>query len=245
MYGHDDLARKLDFVKMKALLNEVNGRLALINQRDALENASDNTSLINMALENIIFSFRKVSEEELELGIVDYYVEQLRKTREAMLQNYDKSDPVYVSLADELERIYRKKKLTEITTEDLQENTEQLRSIYDRITEQNRRDNLIKYKYHDDEKFARIHKRIVEQNPEWRLTGINRALLGIKNEADERILHQRALLGNETYFTRTLQPIVVTSFNNNSLTLDLPAARQINSLVVNEYLKEYRGDITA
>jgi type I restriction enzyme R subunit len=63
LYGHDDLADKLDFTKLKSLLIEVNNRLALINQKEALENAEDNANLINLAIENIIFSFRKVSEK--------------------------------------------------------------------------------------------------------------------------------------------------------------------------------------
>ena len=243
LYGHDDIADKLDFVKLKSLLTEVNNRLALISQKEALESEEDNTNLINMAIENIIFAFRKVSEDELRLGIVDDFKEQIRKTREAMQSNFDHSDPVYASLSDELERIFKKKKVTEMTTEDIQENIVLLRSIYDRIADQNRRDALLKAKYEHDEKFTRIHKRIVEMNPAWggRLIHINQALLGIKNETDERILSQNAVLNNEPFFAQSIQPLVITSFGKNSLKLDTTAARQINGLVVGEYMREYRG----
>jgi len=247
MYGHDDLADKLDFVKLKSLLTEVNNRLALINQKEVLENAEDNTDLINMAIENIIFAFRKVSEKEMELGVVDDFKEQIRKTREAMQNNFDHADPEYVSLADELERVFKKKKVTEMTTEDIQENIVLLRSIYERITEQNRRDALLRAKYEDDEKFTRVHKRIIETHPAWsgRLVNINQALLGIKSETDNRILHQNAVLNNEPFFARSVQPSVMSSFGNNSLKLDVVAAKQINELIVAEYMKEYRGGATA
>lgn len=243
LYGHDDLADKLDFKKLKTLLTEVNNRLALINQKEALENAEDNANLINMAIENIIFAFRKVSEKELQLGIVDDFKEQIRKTREAMQRNFDHVDPVYVSLSEELERIFKKKKVTEMTTTDIQENIILLRSIYDRITEQNRRDALLKAKYEHDEKFTRIHKRIIEMKPDWggRLVSINQSLLGIKHKTDERILYQQAVLNNEPFFAQSIQPLVITSFGNNSLKLDATAARQINELVVDEYLRDYRG----
>lgn len=243
LYGHNDLADKLDFGKLKSLLTEVYNRLALINQKEALENAEDNTNIINMAIENIIFAFRKVSERELQLGIIDDFKIQIRKTREAMQSNFDHTDPVYVSLSEELERIFKSKKVSEMTTEDVQSNIILLRSIYDRITEQNRRDALLKAKYEHDEKFARIHKRILERNPAWagRLVYINQALLGIKHDTDERILHQNAVLNNEPFFTRSTQPIVITSFDKNGLALDTTAARQINELVVSEYMKEYRG----
>lgn len=243
MYGHDDIADKLDFVKLRSLLTEVNNRLALINQKEALDGAEENANLINMAIENIIFAFRKVSEEELRLGIVDDFKEQIRKTREAMQNNFDHADPVYVSLFEELERIFKKKKVTEMTTEDIQSNIILLRSIYDRITEQNRRDALLRAKYEQDEKFARIHKRVIDMNPAWsgRLVHINQALLGIKHETDNRILYQNAVLNNQPFFAQTIQPLVITNFGSNALKLDTTAAKQINGLVVGEYIREYRG----
>ena len=245
LYGHDDLADKLDFAKLKLLLTEVNNRLALINQKEALENAEDESSLINLAIENIIFAFRKVSEKELQLGIVDDFKEQIRKTREAMQDNFDHDDPEYVSLAEELERIFKKKKVTEMSTEDIQENTVLLRSIYDRITEQNRRNALLKAKYEHDEKFTRIHKRIVEKKPDWKLTSILSALLGIKHKTDDQILYQKAVLNNEPYFAQEVQRLVIPGFCSNALKLDGTTARQINDLIVGEYMKEYRGVATA
>ena len=245
LYGHEDIADKLDFVKLKSLLTEVNNRLALINQKEALENAEDESILINLAIENIIFAFRKVSEKELQLGIVDDFKEQIRKTREAMQDNFDHADPEYISLTEELERIFKKKKVTEMSTEDIQDNIVLLRSIYDRITEQNRRDTLLKAKYELDEKFTRIHKRIVEQKPDWKLIGINQALLDIKHETDERILFQKAVLNNEPFFAQIVQPLVISSFGNNALKPDKIAARLINELIVAEYMKEFRGEATA
>lgn len=243
LYGHVEIADKLDFVKLRSLVTEVNNRLALINQKETLESDEANANFVNMAIENIIFAFRKVSEEELQLGIIDDFKDQIRKTREAMQNNFDHADAVYISLSEELERIFKKKKVTEMTTEDIQSNIVLLRSIYDRITEQNRRDALLRAKYEHDEKFARIHKRVVDMNPAWggRLVNINQSLLGIKHETDNRILYQNAVLNNEPFFAQTIQPLVITNFGSNALKLDTTAARQINGLVVGEYMKEYRG----
>ena len=245
LYGHDELADRLDFAKLKILLTEVNNRLALINQKEALENAEDDSSLINLAIENIIFAFRKVSEKELQLGIVDDFKEQIRKTREAMQSNFDHADSVYVSLSEELERIFKKKKVTEMTTEDIQENIVLLRGICDRVTEQNRRDALLKAKYEHDEKFTRVHKRIVEKKPDWKMISVNQALLDIKHKTDDQILYQKAVLNNEPYFAQEVQPLVITGFGSNALKLDPATARQIKDLIVGEYMKEYRGEATA
>ncbi len=245
LYGHNELANRLDFLKLKALLTEVNNRLALISQRDSLEDEEDNSNLINMAIEEVIFAFRKVSENELQLGLVDEFSEQIRKTREAMQSNFDHKDSVYISLYDELERIFKKKKLTEMTTEDIQNNIVLLRNIYDSITDKNRRDNLLRTKYESDEKFTRIHKRLVENNvdskPRWREKQINAALLGIKYKADNILLTNQAILNNEAYFSRIMQPLVYEKFGEQKLQLDSTATKQINSLITNEYMGEYRS----
>lgn len=246
LYGHDALADALDFGKLNDLLKEVTNRLALLNQRDVLENADENANLVNMALEEIVFAFTKVSEEELQLGIVDNFKEQIRKTREAMQANFDHADPVYVSLYEELERIFKKKKLSEMTTEGINSNIILLRSIYDRITEQNRRDALLRAKYDGDAKFARVHKRIVEPGgirPDFggRLVSIKQALIRIKQSTDRQLLQNRAVINNESYFSQTVQPMVIGTFAKEQLRLDTTAARQINGLVVAEYINEYRG----
>lgn len=244
-YGHDELADKLDFKKLNTLLIEVNNRLALINQREALENAEDNTNILNMALEEIVFSFRKTSERELPLGLVNDYKEQVRKTREAMQQNFDHKDPVYITLYEELERLFKKKKLTEAPTpEELESDIKILRSIYDRISDQNRRDRMLAEKYQGDRKFARVHKRLMDIGlPGWssRLVAINQALLGIKQKTDESLLHQEALIKNEAYFKQSLMGLIFNSFSDVKLKPDATTTRQIGSIIANEYFEEYRS----
>jgi type I restriction enzyme R subunit len=244
LYNHNDLADKLDFKKIKDMLNEVTNRIALINQKEALENDSDNTNLINLALEDIVFKFVKVSEKELQLGVIDEFKKQVQKTREAMQENFDHQDEVYISLYKELERIFKKKKLFEMSTEDVSENIILLKSIYDQITEQNRRDNLLKAKYKNDIKFARIHKRLIEKKvTEWnkRELAINQALLGIKDITDSQLLLNRKLLDNEAFFAQNIQPSIITQFKNEKLILDAETAEQIDSLIVAEYMNEYRN----
>jgi len=244
LYEHNKLADRLDFKKIKDLFTEVTNRIALINQKEALENDSDNTNLINLALDEIIFKFVKVSEKELKLGVVDEFTKQARKTQEAMQENFDHKDEVYISLLMELKRIFKKKKISEMSMEDINKNIILLKSIYDKITEQNRRDNLLKNKYKNDIKFARIHKRLIEKKiPEWnkREAAINKALLGIKEITDSQLLLNRQLLDNEAFFAKNIQPSIITQFNNENLALDAEAALQIDSLIVAEYMNEYRS----
>jgi type I restriction enzyme R subunit len=245
LYGYGDLAEKLDFTKLNDLLREVTNRLNLINLRDNLENAEENANLLNMALENAIFSFVKVSESELQLGLVDEFKEQVRKTREAMLNNFDNQDPVFTTLYEEFIRIFKKKKMTEMNVDDIQENIILLKSIYDRITEQNRRDNLLRAKYENDMKYARIHKRLFENNNNWRETQILEALLLIKHQADEYLLKNFDVLNNEGYFKGYLQRLVIPNFEKQlKLKLANDIAVKINELIVSEYLKEFKNGAT-
>lgn len=243
LYGHNDLADKLDFAQLKTMLSEVNHRLALVNQKEALESQQDTANIINMAIENIVFAFLKISEEELQLGVIDDFKNQIRQTREAMQNNFDHADPAYISLAEELERLFKQKHITQMTTQDINTNMQLLRSIYTSVSDLNRRDSLLKAKYEGDPKFTRIHKRLIESYPNWanRLLPINNALINIKHQTDDRVLNQKAVLNNESFFSSTVQPLVITSFNNQKFALDAIAARQINHLVVSEYIKEFKG----
>ena len=77
--------------------------LELLNLKESVQNNVDTTNLLNVALENVLFMFRKVSEEEMI--IADQLKDMLRKTREALGGNFDQKDPEFVSLYDELKTI--------------------------------------------------------------------------------------------------------------------------------------------
>ena len=81
----------------------------MLNLKDSLQNNLDTTNLLNVALENVFFMFRKVSEEEMV--IADQLKDTLRKTRETLANNFDQQDPEFVSLYDELKRLFEEKNL--------------------------------------------------------------------------------------------------------------------------------------
>jgi type I restriction enzyme R subunit len=159
--GHYDILEKIDFKKLNLLYNESARHLDLLNLKANIENNVDTTNLLNVALENVLFMFRKISEEEMV--IADQLKDMLRKTREALGGNFDQTDPKFVNLYDELKRLFDKKNLDEITQEDMRNNIGSLQQIYDKVTELNRKNNLLKAKYENDAKYARMHKRILEK----------------------------------------------------------------------------------
>jgi type I restriction enzyme R subunit len=238
--GHYELLEKVDFKKLNELYNETARHLDLLNLKDTLQNNVDSTNLLNVALENILFMFRKVSEEEMI--IADQLKDMLRKTREALGGNFDQNDPEFVSLYEELKRLFDKKNLDEISQQDMKNNIGSLQQIFDKVTELNRRNNLLKAKYEYDAKYACLHKRILERGSfSKRESEICETLLDIKQQADEKVLINTKLLDNESYFEKLLIQMVIRSFSKNKIELEPDSARYINNCLVKEYMNEYQG----
>lgn len=240
LFGHYEVLDKLDFQKLPALYYEANNHLQLLNQKESIENDLDNTNLLNVALEDVIFLFKKVKEEELVLA--DQLKDTLRKTREALANNFDKKDPEFVTLYQELERLFKKKQLAEVTQNEMKENIGSLRDIYDKITELNRKNRLLQEKYKNDTKYVRIHKRLLEKGE---LTQRERQLFEVlqklKEDADEKVIKNQRLLENESYFEQLMITMVIDKFvKQHKIKLNSETAKYINNLVVEEYIKEFR-----
>jgi type I restriction enzyme, R subunit len=113
LQGDYSLLQQLDFKKLNQLYRETSNHLELLNLKETIETASDTSNLLNLALEDVIFKFSKIKEEELVLA--DKLKNTLRQTREAMASNFDQQDPKFLSLREELERLFKKKKLSEVS----------------------------------------------------------------------------------------------------------------------------------
>jgi len=239
--GLDEQLDKLDFFKLNQLLNVAQAQLDKLNLIDSMNSDADTSNLLNAALEDVIFLFTKVSEEELILA--DQLRGQLKRTREALLFNFDQKDPEFVSLREELERIFKKKNLGEVDQEDMRDNILLLQSIYDRVTELNRKNNLLKAKYEQDEKYARLHKRLVENNGiSAKEIQLHQALMNVKNQTDEQLLNNKNILDNEAFFNRYLLNLVANEFvKNQNIKLDYHTTKSINTLIAGEYLQEYNN----
>jgi type I restriction enzyme, R subunit len=239
--GQYEQLDKLDFRKLNQLAIEANNHLALLNQRDALENDHENANLLNIALEDVLFAFRKVSEAEMV--IADQLKDTLRRTREGLAANFDPRDPVFISLREELERLFKKKKLSEITQEEMVSNIEALDEIHARTRELERKNQLLRAKYANDAKYARLHKRLMEKGePTPNERKLFEALSALKEQADARISQNAQLLTNPAYAEKMMLRLVVEQLmTRHELPLTAEGGRFINGLVMKEYLDEFNG----
>ena len=239
--GNYELLETLDFHKLTQLSREANNRLSLINTKEALENNVDTSNLLNIALEDVLFAFVKVKEEEMILA--DKLKNILQKTRESLGGNFDPKDPVFISLKEELERLFKKKNLNEVTKEEMEANIKELEAIYNASKELERKNHLLKAKYSNDAKYARLHKRLMEKDP---LTDseskLFEALQSLKKEIDAQILQNSKMLENESFVEKMMVRLIIDQLKTkHHLPLDAEQAKIINAIMVKEYMNEFHG----
>ena len=239
--GDYEMIEKLDFQQLTVLSREANNRLALINLKETLENNVDGTNILNTALEDVIFAFTKVGEGEMLLA--DELKDTLQKTREGLGGNFDPQDPKFISLKEELERLFNKKNLSEVSQQEMENNIEALNKINVKAKELERMNQLLKAKYDNDEKYARLHKRLMEKDPltesESKLFD---ALSGLKLSLDDHIQKNSKMLANEEFVARMFERTVISEFKEKqNIPMTAPLVRRVNGYLVEEYMNEYSG----
>ncbi|MFM6097340.1 MAG: type I restriction endonuclease subunit R [Dolichospermum sp.] len=243
LMGNYELLEKADFQKLNLLYREASNRLDMLNLKQRLESGTESVNLLNAALVDVVFSFVKVGEEELILA--DELKNTLRRTIETIDHNFDQADPQFISLKEELERLFKQKKLNEVKQEEMNQNISSLNRIYEQIKELNRQNNLLKAKYGQDVKYVRIHKRLLESK-KFAVTErkIYEALRGLKTKADDLILQNTNILNNESYFSQQMIRLLIDQFKNQQkIDINLEMSKYINSLIVKEYINEYNRGI--
>lgn len=243
MSGNYEMLDQLDFHKLTQLSREANNRLTLINAKEALENNVDTSNILNIALEDVLFAFVKVNEGEMVLA--DQLKDILHKTRESLGGNFDQNDPMFVSLKEELERLFKKKNLNEVTKEEMGRNIKELEVILNSSKELERNNQLLKAKYDNDAKYARLHKRLMEKDP---LTDSESKLLdalqSLKTEVDAQIVQNSKMMENEKYVERMMGKLVIEQLKNkHKLQINLDQTNMIQGLMVKEYMNEFHGRV--
>jgi type I restriction enzyme R subunit len=232
--GYTELLDKFSFDRVNKLYNEVANRIDIINLKENLENATDNTNLLNIALEKMQFTFRKIATHELQ--IADKFRSELERARKELEGNFDKKDPRFISLFEELKRLFKKKNIEELTSEEMDEAARELKMIYEEAKALNNKDAMLAAKYENDTKFARIHKRIKENNMNVLNSDLllHETLLYIKYETDKKVVNNQAILNNQDYFAEVTKRTILETLEDKGIR-DLNVVRFFNNTLVNEY----------
>lgn len=232
--GYTELLDKFSFDRVNKLYNEVANRIDIINLKENLENTSDNTNLLNIALEKLQFTFRKIATHEFQ--IADKFRSTLERARKELEGNFDKKDPRFISLFEELKRLFKKKNIEELTSTEMDEAIKDLKKIYEQANTLNNKDAMLAAKYENDTKFARIHKRIKENNMNVLNSDLllHETLLYIKHETDKTVVNNQAILNNQDYFAEATKRTILEKLEDKGIR-DLNVVRFFNNTLVNEY----------
>lgn len=241
LFGYDELIERLDFHKLNLLLRETTAHISNLNLKNQLEHAADSTALLNQALEDTLFLFEKLSETELKLA--DELKDTLRRTRETLAGNFDPQDPEFISLKEELERLFKKKQLNEVSQTEMQTNMTALNRIDQQGKALNAENERLALKYKGDRKYARLHKRLMASGrPTDSPKALCDLLMGIKAGADTQVLSNSQILRNDAYFEQALMPDIIKHIQSQPGMKPDPAdINTINKLLTREYLDEYNG----
>ena len=237
LFGYDELAQRFSMDTLHALYNEVNNRINLINLKENLQNSEDVSGLLNMALDQVEFHFRKVSESEMV--IADKFQDTLEKTRRELERSLDPKGPEYISLLEELKRIFKTKNIEELTADEMNANIVELERIRKAAAQHNLHDQMLCAKYGNDAKYMRTHKRLKETPPPIGSDPlIFNILMGVKTEVDQKVLKNQHIMDNQAYFTQEIMPTIIHSCRAQGVQPTLEQARYIDTCIAGEYFAE-------
>lgn len=237
LFGYDELAKKFSMERLHAMLTEVNNRISIINLKQNMQKSEDMTELLNTALDQVEFHFRKVSESEMV--IADQFQDILEKTRRELERSLDPKDPEYVSLLDELKRIFKKKNIEELTADEMKEHIQDLERIRKAAAQQNLRDQMLCSKYGNDAKYMRTHKRLKASPPPIGADSvIFDVLMGVKAAVDQKVLKNQRMMDNHAFFFQEIMPSIIQSCRKSGVKPTLDQVKFIDQCISTEYFAE-------
>ena len=219
-------------------MNEVNNRISIVNLKNSIDSSEDMTQVLNMALDQIDFQFHKIKEEELI--IADAFRDTLEKTRREIVDRcLDPKDPEYISLLDELKRVFKKKNIEELTSDEMKQMMGELNVLKKKAEKRNLADRMLAAKYSGDVKYMRTHKRIMGSPPPIAdAITLHRILMNVKSKADDQIAHNENILDNEDYFIKSLQPIILKACLGENVKVERQQILFIDNCLSKEYISE-------
>jgi type I restriction enzyme R subunit len=239
LLGYTELLEKIDFQLISKLLTEVSNRLQLLNLQNAISDVNSR-ELLNVAIEDVIFDFTKIGEEELRMLANDLQ-EIAHKTREELNNNWNQKDPEWVSLYEDFRNLLANHNIDRenFTNETAHFISREILQIYNKIKELNRKNSVLSTKFDGDRKYARIFKLFEESGTISSRLWLFNVLRSAKDNIDNQVSLNEGMLANEAYFKQAVSPILISSFENAGQRIDTDIIRNLTELTTREYRLEY------
>ena len=251
-FGDDELkayAEKMEVGDLSDLLSVVNHRIDSLNQQEKFMHDEEVSDNVNLILSQIEYEFNYKGSEELRIYNNDIK-ERAEKVMMEFDRNFDQQEIKYVNLIEEFKRFFREKGFMPQDVADAKLKIEYMDDVMKKIREINRANEVLKGKYKQDERFVRIHKRIVEENEkrakkaerpvisdkEYEIAdGLNR----LKDWIDQMIFFNQDILNNEAAFDRDVLALVSAKMLEMEIAASLADRKFIQREIADEYYAQY------
>jgi len=254
-FGDDELKERFEHMKVDSipsLISEVSHRIQRINLLQETDHKADVAGIIREALSMMAFEFKKRGSEELQI-IYNDLKERYDKVEHEFQQNIDNEEEAYILLSEDFRKYFAKRGFTPDDVAEAREDIDYMDSVMEKIKKINRANAVLKSKYKNDEKYVRIHKRIVEENekrqnatPKGRVlispseVEIAIGLNAIKRCIDEQIFLDFNKLNNAGYFDQMVMQNLSTRLIEMNILADRADRQWLRSKIATEYLEGYR-----
>jgi type I restriction enzyme R subunit len=239
LLGHTEALEKIDIKLISSLLNEVNNRLQLLNLESSM-NEVNSKELLNLAIENVVFNFVKVGEEELQMLANDLQ-EEARKVRNLLDEINEPKDIDWLSLYEDFKELLARNKIDEsnFTNEKAKFVSLELEKLFNRVRELNQIYFTLRSKFNGDRKFARIYKEFESSGKVSQKIWLFDILKLVKVDLDNKLRLNENIIRNKTFFSQLVSQVILNKFEDQQKNADFKIVKDLSYMTTNEYLNEY------
>ncbi|MDN3956172.1 type I restriction endonuclease subunit R [Sporolactobacillus laevolacticus] len=259
-FGDDDLKEAfshLEITQLPTMISEVQHHINNINQKEAFYQDDSNKMLVNDAMKDITFNFSKIDEEEMK--IISGGMELQEKWKRAIhdfTENMDPDDPEFITLREAFMLRFKEHGFVIDSVNEFKEHSKALDEVLKKLQDLKKRNNVLLKKYKGDVKFARVHKRIREENAKRKIEhkkpivseydeSVMNTLLYIKNDIDQQVYDRNDILNKDAYFEQIVMKQIKESMNKLNLDNSREDRLFIQVRITKQYLNQYCGTYPA
>lgn len=137
------------------------------------------------------------------------------------------------------------------SVEEFYKKSKELDEVIKKLEELKKKNRVLMNKYRGDKKFARVHKRISEENRKRENENktpiistydedIMNMLNGIKDDVDRKVYDRNDILKKDAYFSQTVMTEISKSIKELGFQSDREDRDFIKNRIVKEYMSQYR-----
>ncbi|MGM9764016.1 MAG: type I restriction endonuclease subunit R [Candidatus Cryptobacteroides sp.] len=255
-FGSEEFKEKfaqVDLPKLPLMLGELNRRIDLINIKERFNPDEKTQQIITDALANIEFRFNLVKTEEMKLiSGGEELKDKYKRAIHSFTSYFDPDDPEYITLQELFIKRFKEHNFVIDSLAKFNEETKAMDEIIQRLQSLYNANKVLLKKYNDDVKFARVHKRIREENEQRSKksespiissseTEIYKTLFFIKGMVDGQVYDRNDILKKDAYFESTVMNIITNSLNNLQIANKRSDRQFIQSRISKQYLDQYHA----